>query len=261
MKKIIRMLTASVIFGLAASPFMPASANATLPQGASAIETTCEETSGWYVNGDETSRKPEVTATGFKFSGNDLMHRQVDLPLAQLLPGTYEATPAPDQPSFFSVEVRNSAGAYGTLRWQPGENKWLIVIGAGNGATDGTFYGADPVALLEGKITKWGAFDAAPIKVISYGVGYTNSPSGEVTTVVKSVTFQGTKRSLVCQPPAPSASASSASPSPSSSTSRAPVAGPTLPVTGSKPYFIAAAGAITVFLGVALVVAFRKRGQ
>jgi hypothetical protein len=191
---------------------------------------------GWYVNPDETDRKPTATEAGLEFAGDDLVHRQADLALADLEPGAYVASPAPDQPSFFSVEVRSGATAYGTLRWSPADSTWTIVIGAGDGpdgaATVGTFSGPDPVALLAGKVTKWGAFDPATAKVVSFGVGYTKNPPGTVTTVVTSVTFAGTVYPLACVT-SPTVSAS-ASPSASASASPSVTASPssTPPSTG-----------------------------
>lgn len=186
--------------------------------------------SGWYVNPDETSRAPEQLSDGLKFESTDLIHHVVaNLPVASLLPGSYAATPAPDQPSFFSVEVRNPSGAYGTLRWNPSAVMWQITIGAGTGpggpATDGTFSGADPAALLAGKVTKWGAFAAGTDVVVSFGVGYTANPPSTVATKVTSITFQGQASLTYCLPPAssPAASSSSSSSKPASATATATV--------------------------------------
>lgn len=182
---------------------------------------------GWYVNPDETDRKPASTEAGLEFAGDDLVHHAADLPLADLTPGTFVASVAPDQPSFFSVEVRNTGGAYGTLRWDTTTEKWVIVIGASadGTATAGTFTDADPTVLLTGKITKWGAFDPATAKVVSFGVGYTKSPPGTVPTVVTAVTFAGSTYSLACVV-TPSTSSVVASPSQTVSPSPSPSATP-----------------------------------
>lgn len=187
---------------------------------------------GWYVNPDEIDRKPTPVDGGLEFSGADLIHHAADLPLEDLKPGSFVASVAPDQPSFFSVEVRNGPdGAYGTLRWDLTTEKWVIVIGPGTGpalaVTDGTFTDENPVALLTGKVTKWGAFDPATARVVSFGVGYTKNPPGTVTTVVTSVTFDETPYPLGCQTqPTETATAS-----PSTTTTVSPSPLPTPPST------------------------------
>lgn len=254
MKKIIRMLAASVIFGLAASPFMPSAANATPAPFVPSFET-CDNLKGkWYVNGDETSRKPTATVEGLKFQGNQLIHHGATGTLENMGHGTFTlaaGSDEPDQPSFFSVEVRNGDGSgYATLRWNTDTDKWNMVTG-------GQFYENTSASAL--------VLMATPPKssnLLSFGVGYTNSPPGTNTAVVSKVTFRGVDYPLTCAPPVqPSPSASSASPSPSGSASTTPVTQPTLPVTGTRPYFIAATGAIAVFLGIAIIVAFRKKKE
>lgn len=248
--------------------------------------------SGWYVNPDESSRQPEQLSDGMQFGPADLIHRTVlNLPVASLVPGTYAASPAPDQPSFFSVEVRNPSGAYGTLRWNPTTSKWSITIGAGTGpggaATAGTFEDASPVALLAGKVTKWGAFAPGTDVVVSFGVGYTQSPPGTVTTKVTSVTLQGAAYPTFCLPVQSSSSASasasssskppttpptsasssasaSASATASASTSQTPVpvvpaAGDRLPTTGAKLIVIGAIGVGLVLLGVGALLLLKRR--
>lgn len=193
-----------------------ATVGVTVATTASATPPPLPLCSGWYVNPDEAARAPEQLSDGLKFEPGDLVHRAVaNLPVASLVPGTYAASPAPGQPSFFSVEVRNPSGAYGTLRWDPTASLWSITIGAGTGpggaATDGTFTNANPVSLLAGKVTKWGAFSPATDVVVSFGVGFTANPPGTVTTKVTSVTFQGTTYPTLCLPPTSSASASASS--------------------------------------------------
>ncbi|WP_250029835.1 hypothetical protein [Paractinoplanes maris] len=165
---------------------------------------------GWYVNEpDEAHRKPTPTKDGLEFKGNQLIHRETTgLSTKDLKPGTFVASPMPDQESFFSVEVNSGPGTYATLRWNATTAKWEMTTG-------GQFYtDADPDKLV----------DLPPVKkshqVVSFGVGYTNSPPGTVTTVVSSVSFRGFTYDLTCQPkPEPTTSSSSPTPSPSVSTS------------------------------------------
>lgn len=176
--------------------------------------TVCGSSTTWYVNSDEGDRTPLPTSDGLVFSSNKLIHHVTLVPLANLKPGTFVANPAPDQPSFFSVEAISSLGAYGTLRWDG--SKWSITIGAGTGSespavTPGQFSDTDPVALLAGKVTKWGPFDPDTNRVVSFGVGYTNAPPGTVATLVSSITFMTNVYSLSC----------------ASGTSPSPVPGPT----------------------------------
>lgn len=308
MKKFIQMLAASAIFGLAASPFMPATAasaghfHSQTPATVAELKwSDCANLKNWYVNGDEKDRLPTPQIEGLEFDKSDLIHHAAEVALADLKPGEYKLvkdSDEPDQPSFFSVEVRASTGAYGTLRWNKDAGLWQIVIGAGTGpngaATAGTFSGADPAALLSDKVTKWGKFDATA-KVVTFGVGFTLNPPSLNVVHVKSVEFQGKTYPLTCPPPVmPTPSKSPVSPSASGGVyyetcDDAPhklIKGvdpgyrpeldsdgdgiaceargdkpDTLPVTGSKPYFIAATGAIALFLGIAIVVAFRRKGN
>lgn len=205
---------------------------------------------GWYVNPDETHRKPTPTPQGLKFEKNQLVHHGATGSIEGLKPGTFSATKAPDQPSFFSVEVRNADGSgYATLRWNHITSKWNMVTG-------GQFFeNASPSELV--KMTTPPKSD----QLLSFGVGYTNSPPGTVATVVRSVTFRGVTYSLKCAPSsasssASSAPASSAPASQSASPSGAPVG---LPVTGSRTKAIAAGGGAVVVLGVSLLLLARRR--
>lgn len=162
----------------------------------------------WYVNPDETGRKPIVTDSGFVFGPADLVHHTVDLPLTSLTGGSFSASPTPSAEFDFSVEIRDANKNYGTLRWDG--SLWSITIGAGsvNGggpATDGTWSDASLADLMKNKRTKWGTtnFDDTT-KVVSFGVGYTENPPGTVETIVSSVTFGGQMISLVKPAPAPS---------------------------------------------------------
>ena len=170
-----------------------------------ALPLNCPGSSDWYVNPDETDRKPERVQAGLKFGPADLVHQETSLAVSALTGGSYSlatGSDEPDQPSFFSVEVRDTTGAYGTLRRDG--SQWSITIGAGTGpdgaATDGTFSGADPAALLAGKVTKWGKFTSSAT-VVSFGVGYTKNPPGTKTVTVRSVTFQGKTYPMTCTPP------------------------------------------------------------
>lgn len=164
---------------------------------------------GWYVNPDELTRKPTPTPSGLKFEGNDLIHHAVTGSIDGMQPGTYVAAPAPDQPSFFSVEVINGDGTgYATLRWNltgPSAGKWTMVVGGQQ------YENTDPAALVEMPAVK------KSHQLLSFGVGYTNSPPGTVATTVSSVTFKGVTYDLKCAPPSSSSSSASASASSSSS--------------------------------------------
>lgn len=140
---------------------------------------------------------PAPTVGGLKFEGNDLIHH---------------AAPAPDQPSFFSVEVYGTDGGYATLRWDVPTSKWVMVTG-GQLYTD-----ASPAALVD-LVTPHKSHH-----VVSFGVGYTNSPPGTVPTVVDKVTFGGQDYHLDCKPPVVHPSHSHPSPS---RTTASPTASPT----------------------------------
>lgn len=170
------------------------------------LPSCANPSNAWFVNTpDESDRAPARKPGGFEFSGNDLIHHATSVALKDLKPGAYWATPAPDQPSFFSVEVRDATtGGYGTLRWDKGAGKWNITLGTGTApggtpATAGTFQDSNPVTLLTGKVSKFGAFTNAT-KAVTFGVGYTNSPPGTVTTLVSAVKFQGKIYKLGCMP-------------------------------------------------------------
>ncbi len=242
----------ATVAGLMLGAGLAAPAHATDPD----IAVNADCLPGWYVNPDETDRKPTSTEAGLKFAGDDLVHHAVSgLSVADLKPGEFVASPAPDQPSFFSVEVNGEgSGKYGTLRWNTSTSKWNMV------ANGGTFYeDTDPVKVVTaaGKGTS----------VISFGVGYTKNPPGTVETTVVSVKFGGKTHSLKCQPepeptktsasPSPSPSvSSSASSSPSASSSSNPAAGgvteeeePTLPITGMPIHLIVAVAAGLILVG------------
>ena len=202
---------------------------------------------GWYVNDDEGGRKPERKLEGFVFEDKDLIHHATNFPLRFLQPGHFAYTgTAPDQPSFFSVEVRDlTTDAYGTLRWIKSTGKWSIDIGAATlpshnpNTTPGHFEDSSPVELLKGKVSKWGPFTAAT-RVVSFGVGYTNSPASAVKTTVTAVNFLGRVYTFKCDKPvdpspttSPSASQTPSS-TPSSSTSSSPTASPSSSVSPTQ---------------------------
>lgn len=229
--------------------------------------TTCPNLAGFYVNPDETDRQPTATVAGLEFKGNDLIHHAAATTLEDLNHGTFSASPAPDQPSFFSVEVSGD-GKYGTIRWNSVEGYWEAT------SQGEQHHDVSPVALAE----------AFPVhlshKVVSFGVGYTATPPGTVTTVVSSVTFSGKTYSLTCVPPvqttspaphssstSPAPHSSSSTPKPHSSTSAAPGAvtttgpgsGSSLPVTGAPVGLIVGGGLSLLVLGVAFYFVARRR--
>lgn len=236
--------------------------------GPAVARTTPECNSAWFVNDDETDRKPENTTAGMKFEPADLIHHNVSgLTTHDLEHGTFTAVPLPDQDSFFSVEVINTNGTgYATLRWNTATSKWDMVTG-------GELYSdADPTALVDSK--------SKSHRVVRFGVGYTKNPPGTVTTIVSEVNFNGQKYDLTCKPATPTKTASastsvkpstSASVKPSSSARpttkpsarQSPIVGggghsgsPTLPVTGPG---VAVAGVVVLLLGGGLYVMGRRR--
>jgi hypothetical protein len=267
MKKIMGILGALALAALATVTVAmgPAAATPDLTLG------TCNP--GWYVNPGETDRKPTPGPTGVKFEGNDLIHHGVTGSIEGLAAGTFTASPAPDQLSFFSVEVRNGNGTgYATLRWNTSTSKWEMTTG-------GTFYENASAA----ELVKMPEPDRSSF-LVSFGVGYTNSPPGTVATVatvVSAISFKGVSYDMKCVPPAssssssasasasssskpPSASASatasqsaSTSSTPSASTSSAPVLTPGssagLPLTGTPVVLLASIGGSLLLAGAALV--------
>lgn len=259
-RRILAITGAALVSGLAALALAgPAAATEANPFA------DCKNLADWYVNPDEGDRKPAATEAGLEFSGADLIHHEVTgLSVAALEPGTFTLTAGsdvPDQPSFFSVEVNKAGGgAYGTLRWNPSNNKWSMV------ANGGTFYedtSAAKVVEDAGKGTL----------VVSFGVGYTKTPPGTATVIVKSVNFNGATWNLTCPKtsaspspskttvsPKPSGSKATVTPSRTRSSSAAPaVAGPSLPVTGPGIGVIVGLGAVVLSLGIGLVAATRRR--
>jgi LPXTG-motif cell wall-anchored protein len=225
----------------------PAAATPSTPPGPSF--ETCANLKGWYVNPDEASRRPIPTEAGLKFVGNDLVHHGATGNIEGLSPGSFVASPAPDQPSFFSVEVINADGTgYATLRWNTVTSKW-------NMTTGGQFYeNASASALVDMPAVK------KSHNLLSFGVGYTNSPPGTVDTVVSSVMFRDVKYDLTCKPKPSASPSKSALPSNSSAPAVVPAGNQaTLPITGSKVPAIVGAGVLLILAGALLAYAVRRR--
>ncbi len=197
-------------------------------------ENPCNVT-GWFVNPDEADRAPARSLAGFTFEGADLIHHDAPagLTTAALSSGDFTASPAPDQPSFFSVEVSGDDGGYGTLRYARLTPLWTRVSGG----------------QLEENADPDKPVDMPPVKrshkVVRFGVGYTKSPPGTVATTVSSVSFQGKAYTLSCPKavdPSPTSSASTsptatASPTTTTSPSQGSSATPTStvsPASGSS---------------------------
>lgn len=269
----------SIAVGLAAAVI----ALTAVPGAAHATQAApvCGLPTGWYANADEQTRLPTPTAGGLQFSGNDLIHHAATGTIEAMTPGTFSAHPAPDQPSFFSVEVINAdLTGYATLRWNATTSKWDMVTG-------GQIYSnASPAALVDMPTAH------KSHRVISFGVGYTANPPGTVTTTVRSVRFGGHTYDLRCKPvivthspkphpshtsasPSASASAShSASPSASASTSASASSSPVaavvttnvasnepggLPVTGPGAGLIAGGAILVLGAGGILFLLARRR--
>lgn len=263
MRKITLALAGSAIVAGLALAFS-GTAHATDSKGPSYLESKCANVSTWYVNGDETDRKPDATEDGLVFSSTDLIHHAANLDVSDLVHGRFNASPSPDQPSFFSVEVINTDGSgYGTLRWNTNIGQWEM-------STHGDYFADASAVAVVNHFSK-------SHHVFSFGVGYTEHPAGTVTTTVSSVTFQKHHFSLLCKPvvssssasPSPSASSASASASPSvsHSASHSPAAGGgagsssggALAVTGPNGWAIGGTAAFLIVAGVSLVALARRR--
>jgi hypothetical protein len=280
MKKTLAALAAAA--GLFAAGIVvlagPAQATIVTPPGEPSY-AGCQNLNGWYVNPDEADRKPTPGEKGLVFSGDDLIHHAITLSTDTLTSGAYTASPAPDQPSFFSVEVRDSDGSgYATLRWNASSHLWDMTTGGQ------TYSNANPTALVLSK--------GKSKNVFSFGVGYTKNPPGTVTTTVASVSFNGQVWKLDCPrfipskpvddtvppghpvpstsatvttPPTVTPSESTGSPEPDESSSDDPiVAGaggsePTLPVTGPRMALAIAGGAVLIGTGVLVLAVTRRR--
>ena len=240
------MKTIAALFGLIATLFLAAPAAAT-PAGPTF--ETCTNLKGWYVNPDETDRKPTPTVGGLEFAGDDLIHHAAGGTVADLAKGTFVASPAPDQPSFFSVEVRNADGTgYATLRWDTTRNKWVMVTGGQ------VYENASPAGLVAMTTP------AKSSTLMSFGVGYTKNPPGTVTTVVKSVTFAGKTYDLTCAPAASASSSASASSTASAAPSTSTEAtAASLPVTGAPTGLLLAIGGLVTAAGAGLFLTARRR--
>lgn len=262
------LIGTTVGFGLAAHP-----AHANQTPAFTKTVTACTSATKTFQNSDERTRKPVQTPGGLKFAPTDLIHITDIFPVTSLHPGSFHAFPAPDQPSFFSVELADATtGAYGTLRWNTTTHKWEITT---SGPAAGQFAFTSPADVI-GVVTKWGAFTGAT-KVITFGVGYTVSPPGTVVTTVSFIHFNGHTYDLRCKPvivthspsPSPSQSTSAApSPSASSSPSKSETVAPTtsstptagaLAVTGAPTGLIVVLGAGLLLLGGVSLLALRRK--
>lgn len=277
MKKIyliIAALFAMLAGGLALSG--PASANETPALDMATVTAadpsfaTCPNLDDWYVNSpDEDSRKPVPTVEGLKFSGNQLIHHaSASLKLSDLGAGSFVATATPDQDSFFSVELRDkTTGGYGTLRYNTNTSKWDLTTNTNQYAF------AHPSDAI-GTQTKFGVL-TEDTRVISFGIGYTNSPAGTVETVVTKVTFDGKTYPLDCKPApvktssSPAPTKTSSKPTPTKSTSHAPAGGSNggnnggdsgaLAITGPSTPTIIVVGGLILVGGSAAIWATRRR--
>src|SRR5690606_8915053 len=103
----------------------------------------------------------------------------------------------------FSVEIINQTpstggSGYANLRWDG--SAWCI---GGADSSQGQYEGHETdAANFIGKIGRFGPI-GPDSTVISFGVGYTNTPPGTVTTIVSSVTFAGKTYDLACKPQPP----------------------------------------------------------
>lgn len=209
---------------------------------------------GWYVNPDEGGadenqgdRRPTSTEDGLVFVGNQLVHHSpgADILLGDLKPGTFVADPAPSLETFFSVEV--GGPGYATLRWSPTRNMWNV------GGTD--IWNADPSTFVGTKNL------SAESHVLSFGVGYVNTPNNGTETTVSSVTFAGNTYDLTCKPqdkPAPTETETTTPPAPDPSSSSEV---PTLPVTGAPVGDVLTAGLVLVAAGIGALWYSRRRQE
>lgn len=229
------------------------------------IKSDCSA-SAFYVNTeDEVDRLPGDTEDGLVFDGSDLIHHETDVALADLNHGTFTASPAPDQNSFFSVEISDPDGAYGTLRWNMDTSMWDLTTNLDQ------FHKANPADYI-GVDTKWGKI-TDKTRVFSFGVGYTANPPGTVKTTVSKITFGGKDYDLTCKPPVVTPSSSSPAPTkkptkkPGSgvhTTPNPPQNGPSsetgaLAVTGSSTGPMVAIGGVVILGGGLAIWASRRR--
>ena len=188
----------TLALGLVGAFALASPAQAQEPQ-VHAVRSDCH--TGWYTNPDEGDRRPEQVAGGFEFGRRDLVHHEAGFPLKDLtVGGSFVADPDPGPDFRFSVEIMNltpdtdGKSGYATLHWQNG--KWFI---GGADASAGQYaeHEADPENFI-GKTGRYGVI-SADSQVVSFGVGYTNSPAGEKTVVVSSISFRGVTYELGCR--------------------------------------------------------------
>jgi hypothetical protein len=242
----------------------------------------CPNLDGWYVNEDETGDKPEPTADGLKFTGKDLIHRQVtpiDFTAFDNTNKSFAATGDPDKVAFKA----ETSAPYGNIVIQPDGKLWStsVAVDSTGGQNHPVAHAADlfgdDVTMKPGK-----AKFSADSRVTTIGVGYWTEGG---STVVSSITFHGVTYPLTCKPepshsvsasPSPSASASgthkpsaSVPASPSRSRSAVPAGaiggsgstGDALAITGPSTVWIAVFAAGVLLVGGSLVYMTRRRNS
>lgn len=273
MKRNLALLTAALATA-AAGLAITGTAHATETTPASApVWGTCPNLHDWDVHEDETTRMPTAGVDGVTFTGDQLIHHPVNASLINLTHGTYEANPAPDQSSFFSIEVADpTTNGYATLRWDTEQKAWTMF--------SGTFTATHAKASdFIGEQTKYGKL-TDKTRATFFGVGYTQNPPGTVTTVVSSVTFRGVTYPLTCAPVAtPTTKPVTTAPTtrPTTPPTTAPTIEPTalppgagngggtltgggaLPITGPSVWALVPAGLAALGLGVVLLVWRRRK--
>lgn len=270
----------ATLLGLIALLMFPAGAQATETNGTAVVWGTCPNLKDWHVNEDETDRQPTPTADGLEFKDNQLIHHAVSMDLKDVKPGDYTASVTPKNnggsafDDFFSIEVANPSAPvhYGTLRYEatgPHAGTWNI------GGT--SLY--SPVNPTGMELEEFAAGNNRSTNVVSFGVGYPNTPSDGVATVVSSIKFHGTTYPLTCKPEVTTSPTNTSSPTtkptashsatvkPSTSSSH-PVAGGAgqgsdnggaLAITGSNDWAIGGTAAALLIVGGGVFWMTRKR--
>lgn len=181
-----KMIAATFAAALIGAVLMPGAAQAT--EDKALVWDSCANLKSWSPNADELDRRPTPTADGLLFKPGNLVHHPITMSTSKLKPGSFSASPTPDQNSFFSVEVRNNDNTgYATLRFNTGTGKWEMTTGGQQ------YVNADPSALVEMTTP------AKSRNLISFGVGYTKNPPGSVETTVERVRFMGKAYPLTCK--------------------------------------------------------------
>lgn len=184
MKRTLGIIGATAIAGIGVFAFVGTAQATTDPTNPCNVQ-------GWYVNPDETEDAPTRTVDGFVFDNKDLIHHATNpLALADVHGGTFEATVSgkvvfkmeTDNP--YSTIIQNADGKFWSSR---------IAVNALGGQNN-------PVATVTdmiGSETKTGNPKYTnDTHVVTFGVGYWDVPG---STVVKSISFHGTKYNLTCK--------------------------------------------------------------